>query len=78
MTLDHLHSHSLIRETKTWRSYGIDGKGPIRDTLIQDLEGEHLLNIIRHLEERKHSDPLVLANMYNEITWRLIEIWAIP
>lgn len=70
--------HEFIRASQCWRSYGIDGKGPIRDTLIQDLEGEHLLNIIKHLEERKYSDPLVLANMYNEITWRLTEIWEIP
>ncbi len=42
--------HLIVREMKTWRSYGILGKGPIEDTLIKDLKDDHLINIIRHLE----------------------------
>lgn len=67
---------------KTWRSYGIAGKGPIVDTLIKDIEDEHLLNIIRHLEERYSVQqlergymPTVYETMHDEISWRMQGCW---
>ena len=72
--------HLVIREIKTWRSYGIDGKGPTVDTLIKDISDEHLLNIIKHLEARysDHSGvflPTVWETMHNEIAWRMQGCW---
>jgi hypothetical protein len=74
--------HLIIREMKTWRSYGIAGKGPIVDTLIKDIEDEHLLNIIRHLEERYSVQqlergymPTVYETMHDEISWRMQGCW---
>ena len=74
--------HLIIREMKTWRSYGIAGKGPIVDTLIKDIGDEHLLNIIRHLEERytvqqleRGYMPTVYEIMHDEISWRMQGCW---
>lgn len=70
--------HLIIREIKKWRSYGIDGKGPIVDILIKDIEDEHLLNIIRHIEEQAfHSRMLTPTydTMHAEIAWRMRGIW---
>ena len=74
--------HLVIRELKTWRSYGIDGNGPTEDTLIKDLGDEHLLKIIRHLEERYSRQqlergymPTVWETMHDEIAWRLHDNW---
>ena len=71
--------HLILRELKTWRSYGIEGKGPIQDTLIKDIGDEHLLNIIRHLEEMEfHSRMLtpIYDIMYEEIAWRMYDCWV--
>jgi len=73
--------HLVIRELKTWRSYGIDGKGPIVDTLIKDLGDEHLLNIIRHLEKNFYLDDILSPSMqmnnmmHDEIAWRIHDNW---
>jgi hypothetical protein len=74
--------HSIIRERKTWRSYGILGKGPIEDTLIKDLKDDHLINIIRHLEERYTVEqlergymPTVWDTMHDEVAWRMQGCW---
>jgi len=73
--------HLVIRELKTWRSYGIDGNGPTVDTLIKDIGDDHLLNIIRHLEERypegdRISLPTVWEMMHDEILWRMQGCWV--
>ena len=70
--------HLVIRELKTWRSYGIDGQGPIVDTLIKDLGDEHLLNIIRHLERNFQLEGILSPSMkimHDEIAWRLHDNW---
>jgi len=76
--------HLIVRELKTWRSYGILGKGPIEDTLIKDIGDEHLLNIIKHLEERSEGAsyrgrsnflPPVYHIMHDEISWRMRDCW---
>ena len=72
--------HLIIREIKTWRSYGIDGKGPTKDTPIKDIGDEHLLNIIKHLRERyTEMDirflPTVWDTMHDEVAWRMQECW---
>jgi hypothetical protein len=72
--------HLVIRELKTWRSYGIGGKGPTEDILIKDIGDEHLLNIIKHLEERYPEGahiflPTVWDMMHDEIAWRLHDNW---
>jgi hypothetical protein len=74
--------HLVIRELKTWRSYGIEGKGPIQDTLIKDIGDEHLLKIIKHLEDRYGLSgdniplPTVYDIMHAELAWRMHGIWA--
>jgi hypothetical protein len=77
--------HLIIRQIKKWRSYGILGKGPIVDILIKDIEDEHLLNIIRHLEERSQGAsykgrsnflPTVYETMHDEIAWRMLDCWV--
>ena len=70
--------HLVIRELKTWRSYGIDGQGPTVDTLIKDLGDEHLLNIIRHLERNFDLEGILspsMQTMHDEIAWRLHGLW---
>lgn len=75
--------HLIIREIKKWRSYGIDGKGPVVDTLIKDIGDEHLLNILKHLEDRHSVQdvqdlrflPTVYETMHNEISWRMQGCW---
>jgi hypothetical protein len=72
--------HLIIRELKTWRSYGIDGKGPIVDTLIKDIGDEHLLNILKHLKERYNEMdlrflPTVWETMHDEVSWRMLGCW---
>ena len=74
--------HLVIRELKIWRSYGIDGRGPIEDTLIKDIEDEHLLNIIRHLEKNFYLDDILSPSMqmnnmmYDELAWRMQGCWV--
>jgi hypothetical protein len=80
MPIDPHIPHSELRETKTWRSYGIHGTDPPIDTLIKDLGDEHLLNIIKHLEERYPEGdhiflPTVWETMHNEVAWRLDRSW---
>ena len=76
-----LAEHLIIRELKTWRSYGIHGTDPPVDTLIKDIGDEHLLNIIRHLEERYPEVdliflPTVYDMMHDEILWRMQGCWV--
>lgn len=71
--------HLIIRELKTWRSYGIDGKGPIVDTLIKDIGDEHLLNIIGHLERNFQLEGILSPSiqlMHDEIAWRMYDCWV--
>ena len=79
--------HLILRELKKWRSYewisyGIDGRGPIEDTLIKDIEDEHLLNIIRHLEKNFYLDDILSPSMqmnnmmYDELVWRMQGCWV--
>jgi len=72
--------HSELREIKTWRSYGIHGTDPPIDTLIKDLGDEHLLNIIKHLEDRLTFGPMHPFSdahrvMCDEVAWRLDRSW---
>lgn len=70
--------HLILRELKHWRSYGIDGQGPIVDTLIKDLGDEHLLNIIRHLERNFQLEGILSSSiqmMHDEIAWRIRDNW---
>ena len=72
--------HSELRETKTWRSYGIHGTDLPIDTLIKDLGDEHLLNIIKHLEDRFTFGPMSAISgahrvMCDEVAWRMRDCW---
>ena len=72
--------HSDLRETQTWRSYGKNGTDLPIDTLIKDLGDEHLLNIIKHLEDRYDVRelrflPSAWETMHNEVAWRLDRSW---
>jgi len=72
--------HSELREIKTWRSYGKDGTDPPIDTLIKDLGDEHLLNIIKHLEDRFTFGPMNAISdahrvMCEEVAWRMRDCW---
>ena len=73
-----MRDHAFVRTKQKWRSYGIDGKGPTEDTLIMDLGDEHLLNIIRHLQERGSIStlPTNYHTMHAEIAWRLRDLWT--
>lgn len=80
MLIDPHIPHSELRETQSWRSYGIHGTDPPIDTLIKDLGDEHLLNIIKHLEDRYDTRdvrflPTVWETMHNEVAWRLDRSW---
>ena len=35
------------RECKYWTSFGVDGRGPLKHTLIKDLEKEHIDTILK-------------------------------
>lgn len=72
--------HLIIREMKTWRSYGIHGTDPPIDTLIKDIGDEHLLNIIKHLGESYDKWdlrllPTVWETMHDEVAWRMQGCW---
>ena len=74
--------HLIIREIKTWRSYGIHGADPPIDTLIKDLKDDHLLNIINHLKDRYTVQqlelgymPTVWDTMHDEVAWRMQGCW---
>jgi len=80
MPIDPHIPHSELRETQTWRSYGRDGTDPPIDTLVKDLGDEHLLNIIKHLEDRYGASelrflPSAWETMHNEVAWRLDRSW---
>lgn len=73
-----MKSHARVRSNQKWRSYGIDGQGPVVDIIIKDIGDEHLLNIIRHIEERalhNHMLSPIYHTMHAEIAWRLRGIW---
>jgi hypothetical protein len=73
-----MKDHALARAKQKWRSYGIDGQGPVEDTFIRDIGDEHLLNIINHLQERGHISTLLAISytMHAEIAWRLRNLWT--
>jgi hypothetical protein len=73
-----MKDHSITRTRQKWKSYGIEGQGPVEDTLVMDLGDEHLLNIIKHLERRGRISTLlaIYYTMHAEIAWRLRDHWT--